>query len=238
MDNDPTKIAAQIMNNQTKNLFAAPAVAAKQVMTPPANGVPPPTKANLQTMLASQSAPTPQASATPDIFTQAKSKYPILNNPNISYKYSPNPGAQNYLEAFPPGESGDPSQPRPKEFPMDKYGIQVYKPDTKPIDVLGDVVSHFLVKTDPVVKSYYEDFQKSLTPQQTARLQEQYQYAQKNEGEKRSFGEWYQTSGLPAYFRGYAFQQWPDAQKYYTPQQLKKFDGMMQYLSTAKPQTK
>jgi hypothetical protein len=178
--------------------------------------------------------PTP----TPDILAQAKQMYPVLNNPNIYYKYSPRASnTGNYLETYPVGESGGPNDPRPKEFPMDKPGIEVYRKDTRPIDVLGDAVSHLFVNTDPTIKKYYQDFQKSLTPAQQKRLQEQYQYAQKNEGEERPYEQWLQISGLPSYFRGYAFKQWPNMddpkvqQQFYTPEQIKQFDAMMQYLS-------
>jgi hypothetical protein len=181
-------------------------------------------------------APSPSASAQPDIFAQAKQQWPLLDRPDIAYKYTPRSGPNvPYLEAYPPGEAGDASAPRPSQFPMGQYGIEVYKPTTRPIDVLGDVVSHFLVNTDPVIKSYYENFQQSLTPEQQERLQSQYQHAVQNGGEKRPYATWLKMSGLPAYFRGYAFQQWPNAQKLYTPEQLKNFDAMMQYLSGAKP---
>ena len=185
-----------------------------------------------------QSSPSPSASPTaspspsssPDVFAQAKTQWPVLNNPNIYYKYTPRSGENvPYLEAYPPGEGGAPDSPRPSQFPMDKYGIEVYKQTTRPIDVLGDVVSHFLRNTDPTVKKYYSDFERSLTPDQTARLHQQYQY-ETQRGEKRPYDEWYQQSGLPAYFRGYAFQQWPDAHKYYTQDQIQMFNQMMQYL--------
>lgn len=120
---------------------------------------------------------------------------------------------------------------------MNQYGIQVYKPDTQPVNILGDAVVHMMRYTDPVVKSYYDQFEKSLTPQQQAILQRQYAYHVANNGEKRPYQQWFEQSGLTQLFGGYAFggtKKWP--QSYYTPDQLKMFDQMMQYLKTAKPQ--
>jgi quinol monooxygenase YgiN len=89
-------------------------------------------------------------------------------------------------------------------------------------------------QNDPRVKGYYEQFAKSITPQQEQRLRLQYQHAQQREGEQRPYEQWREMSGLPAYFRGYAFQQWKDAAQLYTPEQLKMFDSMMSYLGGTK----
>jgi hypothetical protein len=179
---------------------------------------------------------TPAPKATPDIFTQAKTKWPILNNPELVYKYSPKAGSENYLETFPPGEQGDPSEPRPKDFPMDKYGIQVYKSNTDPINVLGDAVVHALRFTDPTVKSTYSQFEKSITPQQEAILRNQYQYYVAR-GEKRSYQQWRDTSGVTQLFGGRIFagkQEEPWPADWYTPEQNKMLEGLMKYLSRAK----
>ena len=156
-------------------------------------------------------------SAAPNVFEQAVSQWPVLKSIGAVSKFSPGQGDQNMLEFWPPGEGGSPDSPRPS-------------------DVLGDVVSHFLVKQDPVIAATYEQFTKSLGPEQQTILQEQYKYAIANEGEKRPFQEWLQSTGLPAYFRGYAFQQWPAEfnEKAYTPEQRQMFDQMMQYLQTGK----
>ena len=163
------------------------------------------------------------------VMDQARTEYPLLNNYDLQYKQSYGKG-QGYLEFWPPNETGDENQPRPKEFDLSKPGVEVYDPRTRPIDILGDVVSHHLINEDPTIKQHYEQFQSSLQPWQQQRLQEQYQYAQKNAGEQRPYDEWAKMSGVPAYFRGYAFQQWPNANEMYTPQQVQRFDQMMGYL--------
>lgn len=181
---------------------------------------------------------TTQPKATPSVFDQALQQYPILQNLNLAYKSSP--GAQPYmLEMWQPGNeySGTEEKPykRPKELPIDRPSIEVYSNKVRPIDILGDVVSHYMVEKDPKIKKYYNQFKESLTSDQKQRLKAQYEWAKKNEGESRAYAEWERVSGLPAYFRGYAFQQWPNPTLYYTDEQRKMFDEMMGYLSMPAP---
>lgn len=164
-----------------------------------------------------------------DVFDEAKRQYPILGSLGLAYKNNPG-GGQGYLEFWPGEETGTPERPRPKEFPMGQAGVEVFNQSTRPIDIMGDVASHHLINQDPYVKQHYQQFEQSLTPQQQGRLTKQYLYAKANEGEQRPYQQWYRMSGLPAYFRGYAFQQWDRPEEMYTPQQMQRFDKMMEYL--------
>jgi hypothetical protein len=170
-----------------------------------------------------------------NLLQQAQQQYPVLQRQNYGYveNFGGGPG---FLEHWAAGEGGAPDQLRPQQLPMGQMGLEIRDPGTRPIDVLGDIVSHNLVNTDPTVKGVYENFQKSMTPQQQRILQEQYQWAQKNEGEKGSFEDWKMRAGLPGFFRGYAFQQWPKEfnDQVYTPEQKQMFDQMMQYLRGGK----
>jgi len=166
-----------------------------------------------------------------NLMDQAKQQYPILKDLGLNFKYNPQMGGQSgMLEFWPGDEQGTPKTPRPKEFPIGSLGVEVFDKKTRPIDILGDVVSHHLVNSDPTVKDYYNQFKQSLTPDQKTRLQSQYQWAQKNYGETRPYQQWEEHSGMPAYFRGYPFQQWDDAASAYTPEQLLMLDEMMKYL--------
>lgn len=173
-----------------------------------------------------------------NVIDQALDQYPILKAQGVVGKMNLG-GGGGYLESWPEGEEGVSDGGlgglRPKDIPIDKFGVEVRDPKTRPIDVLADVVSHRMVKTDPTLKSAYDQFAKSITPEQEARLHEQYAYAQKNEGEKGSYDDWKQRAGLPAYFRGYTFKQWPDSftATAYTPEQKKLLDGVMSYLSAS-----
>lgn len=176
--------------------------------------------------------------SAPGIFDQAQQQYPILKKHDIQYRENfGGDQSGNMLESWPPGETGTPDRPRPQEFNSDKLGVEVFDPKTRPIDVLGDVVSHHLVEADPKIRGYYDGFVNSLEPWQHERLQEQYQHAKENEGEARPFEDWKQSSGLPAYFRGYPFQQWSKSEDMYTPSQMKKLDRMMGYLKEPGPQS-
>jgi len=174
---------------------------------------------------------TPTVTEKP-VLERAEEKHPVLRELGIKAieNYQPDRG---YLEFWPAGEPGHPTAPRPDVLPIDSRGVEIFKKETRPTDVLGDVVSHDLVNTNPRLKKYYEDFEKSLTPEQQQTLRRQYQHAV-SQGEERPFETWRQHSGLPAYFRGYAFEQWPaeDAASYYTPAQIEAFDEMNTYLRT------
>jgi hypothetical protein len=173
----------------------------------------------------------PGAAAPPSLFEQAQQQWPRALG-GVLYKETPRQGDA-ILEAWPPGEPGTEDRARPQDFPIDKYGIEVFDRErTRPADILADVTSHFLIENDPRIKDYYSTFVASMTPDQKARLHEQYEYAVKNEGEDRSEADWTRTSGLPAWFRGYAFGQWPKefTDKAYTPEQRAMFDDMMKYL--------
>lgn len=167
----------------------------------------------------------------PSLLDQARQQYPLLSNYDIAYKNNPG-GGQGYMESWPPGETGTPQQPRPAEFNPNRFGVENYKPTSTPTDLAADVVSHHLVNIDPQIKQTYQQFGASLQPWQEDIMRGQYQHAQANQGEQRPYEAWRAASGVPAYFRGYAFQQWPQDfnKQAYTPQQMNSFDHMMQYL--------
>jgi hypothetical protein len=170
------------------------------------------------------------------VLEQARKQYPILNDVPLAYKESPGAGNGRMLESWPPGEPGDEKYPRPKEFPIDQLGVENFSDKTRPIDILGDVVSHHLLKTDPTVQGIYSAFERSVTPSQEGLLKEQFKYAQQNLGEERDFDTWKEISGLPALFRGHPFQQWPNDfnERVYTPQQRQLLDKMMSYLQQSR----
>ena len=158
-------------------------------------------------------------------YEAALEQFPVLH----SQQLISGPGKQ--LEYWPPNEPGTPDRPRPDYIPIDQAGMEL-GPNATPMDILGDIVSHHMVKKDPVIKKHYESFKNSLTGDQKEQLQAQYNYAAKNQNETRPYAAWEKSTGLPAYFRGYAFGQWPAEfnQKAYTPAQRYHFDRMMDYL--------
>ena len=172
-----------------------------------------------------------------NLWEQAQEMYPYIAGDPVMYKESFGKGEGRYLEHWPANEEGDESSPRPKEFPIDKVGLEIYDPKTKPSDLAADYVSHSLVNTDPELKKYYAQFQETLKePGARKRLAEQYGHAVNNEGESRDYNTWLQSTGIPAYFRGYTFNQWPDEfnQQAYTGKQKKLLDEVKAYLSKPK----
>ena len=153
-----------------------------------------------------------------DLMQQAKSAYPYLRDKKFGFVSTPNEQDRRSLEFYAAGEPGSPEEPRPKELPLDMPGVQVFKSKVKPIDILGDYVSHHAVKSDPVIKPIYDEFVRTIDPNL---LQHRYEYDVKHSGEKRPLQQWAEASGIPSMFRGYTFGQWPSDfnDKIFTPQQ-------------------
>jgi hypothetical protein len=164
------------------------------------------------------------------LWQDALTQYPILGKQNIAYSYQPEdiknpPGG---LEFYDPKEDQ-----RPKGMPQGRQGIAVFNPSTKPSDLLADWVSHYGRKNDPTISRHYNMFVKSMTPKQKQVLQEQYQYAQKNFGEKRPFKQWAEVSGIPSWYRGHLFNQWPKefVQNMFEPAQIQMLNKIRPYLN-------
>ena len=165
------------------------------------------------------------------MFENAKKEYPYLADKNLAFKYSPS-GGRGFLEFYGPDETGSPEYPRPKDIPMGQVGVEVFNPKVRSKDILADYVSHYGVEQDPFLKERYQQFLGSFTPQQQETLKEQYKWYQNDPEfkETRPYEEWLNISGLPAFFRGYTFDQWEDAKEMYTPEQLKTLDAVRSYL--------
>ena len=156
------------------------------------------------------------------MFDKAQKEYPYLANKDISFAYTPTEGEQRMLEFYHPEETE-----RPEYMPPGKVGIEVFNTQTKPLDILGDYVSHYAVNTDPKLQQLYSQFGNQLDPNM---MQQRYQYHTQNFGETRPFELWMQMTGLPEMFRGYTFNQWENAKDMYTPQQLQTLDAVRSYL--------
>ena len=172
---------------------------------------------------------------------RAEQQYPFLQDKDLRVAYNPN-REQGMLEFYPPGEVGSEKYPRPEQFPIEKFGVDIRSPMTRPIDVLGDYVSHYGIYTDPVLMASYKEIEKSLTKDQKNHLKSLYEdykrgyFLDKNgnkvelkgQKETRPFEEWLDASGMPGFYRGNIFNQWED--KYYTPRQLELFSQAKKYL--------
>lgn len=165
----------------------------------------------------------------------AADNYPIIKKAGAvaAVRSSKMAGDDRKIEFWPPGEKGTKEHPRPKGLPLNRPGVELFGKNVKPSDVAADIVSHYLVHTDPALKAEYGNFVRSFaTPEAQARLRKDYEWAQKNEGEKRPFTKWAAETRIPAYFRGYVFQQWPESayKEMYSPEQLDQLQQMSRYI--------
>ena len=163
-----------------------------------------------------------------NLWKSAQSKYPILKNFDVQYAYRPpdyDPAIHGGVEFLSPDETE-----RFEGMPVGKIGIAVYDPKTSEIDLLGDMVSHHMVNEDPKVKGVYDEFVKTLTPEQWAELKAEYAYEnpEAKPGEVTLPQDWIDRVGYPSAFRGYLFNQWPTDQ--YTNEQKKLLDTLKPYL--------
>lgn len=166
-----------------------------------------------------------QYMATDPSMRDTAAQYPALASTafGMGFKRSPADSADGrVLEYYPKGED--------YSFEPNRPSIEVFG-DVSPRDIAADIASH-QPDIDPVVSQTYKSFQGSLSPAQQQKLHEQYKWAQDNAHEQRSYDDWESASGLPAAFRGYAFEQWPKDfnDQFYSNDQKASFDAMMKHL--------
>ena len=156
------------------------------------------------------------------IADEAYEQFPRLKTYGFQFMDSRgDPSAANrHLETYPADERDNPMPGKPT--------IRQFNPKASPKDFLGETL-HILPKIDPYVGSLRDYFVRSMTPQQQAQLRRQYEYHRQNYGEQRPFNQWAEVSGIDAWFRGHVTGQWPADM--YTPEQLKMFQSLEQYLS-------
>ena len=168
---------------------------------------------------------------TTDIFDKALEQYPYLQDKNISFTYIPDEDPKaGVLEFWQPNDPGGDKYQRPEEIPLDSIGIEMRSSKTRPIDILGDYVSHYAVEgADPTLTKIYQEFIKTIPEKQQ---RSRYEYAVNNENEDRPYETWKQMVGDPGMFRGYTFDQFPkeEINKMYSPEQLALLDQAKEYL--------
>ena len=163
----------------------------------------------------------------PNLLEQARTQYPYLKDKEIDYMFTPTPGDTRKLEFYGPEETQ-----RPEQLPAGRVGVQVFDPSVRPIDILGDYVSHYGVQQDPRLAGYYQQFGQSLDPEL---MRGRYDFYRQQLGEQRPYEQWYEMSGLPEMFRGYTFNQFGEgAERLYTPEQLNILNQVRQYLGITK----
>jgi hypothetical protein len=139
------------------------------------------------------------------------------------------------LESWPIGEEGSSDIRRPMSLPISRGGIQM-NPErlTSAKDVVADWAGHIANNPDepafdPKLADIYSRFVQSLDPKL---LKKRYEYDVANGGETRPFATWANSSGIPALFRGYTFNQWPNEfnNKVFSPEQKRIMDEARSHL--------
>lgn len=171
-------------------------------------------------------APAPPADFGGALLSRAEKEYPYLSRSGLVAVTGKN-GGKRKLEYWPAGEPGSASIPRPSGIPLGSAGVEVFDGSVSPKDLLADYVSHEAVNSDPELKRMYSEFAASVPDEL---MRERYEYHRKNFGEQRGYEAWKERSGMPEYFRGYTFDQWPNAKRMYSPEQLQKLDTVRGYL--------
>ena len=162
------------------------------------------------------------------LLADATARYPFVkfHNPMVTI----GTGQDDYAETWPTGETGDKQYPRPANFPIDRIGIQVFRPQAFGANDLAAEMLHI----DPYANSTRDMLMRSLTPGQVATLKKQSgDYRQSVDmglGEDKAM-----SNAIDSAMRGYTVGQWPqsanDAMQY-NPQQRQMLDSLKSYMTT------
>lgn len=173
-------------------------------------------------------APVQQPDYRQSILADATKQYPFISqyNPIVTVGQ----GNDAYAETWAADEPGDQSYPRPKDIPLGRFGVQVFKPEAfRPADLAAE-----FLHVDPIANETRDRLLKSMTPAQIQKLkQASNDYAESIKlklGEQRAI-----QNAVDSALRGYTTGQWPDeanAQMQYTPAQKQMLDGLRGYMTT------
>jgi len=164
------------------------------------------------------------------LLQQAQQQYPFVSqyNPQVVLGTG-----QGYAETYPVGETGRPlgggKFSRPSTLPIDKVGIEIYKPkEFTPRDLAGE-----LLHIDPVANKIRDQLIKTWTPEQVKKLQEHALDFDMTLAEGRPLQDAIKNATDSA-LRGYVVGQWsPEVDKSfnYTPKQMKLLDELKNYVT-------
>ena len=115
-----------------------------------------------------------------------------------------------------------------EDSPTGEKMIDIFDPELQGEELQNAIVGEFL-HSAPELSKEFDDLRSLLqnlkTPQQHQDDLYRYEYAKENFGEERPFEKWLDVSGLDAFIRGYAVNQWEP--EYYTDAQKIVIDQMM-----------
>ena len=165
------------------------------------------------------------------LLRDAVKQYPFIakHNPMVALGSG---GSENYAETWPADEEGDAANPRPKEFPIGRVGVQVFKPNAFKA---SDLAAEFL-HIDPKANAARDALRKSMSSDQLAKLKKEAadygESIRSGQSEDRAV-----QNAIDSALRGYTTGQWPkeaNDRMNYSPQQRKILDDLKQYMVTGK----
>jgi hypothetical protein len=167
------------------------------------------------------------------LISKATQEYPFISQHKPVVFTGTGPG---YAEIWPAGEGGPPdaqgNDTRPNNVPIDKFGIEVRRPDAfTHYDLAGEVLH-----IDPYAREISDKLAKTLSPEQIKTLQTQaldYQ-ASLDEGQSP---ERALQNGTDSAVRGYVVNQWPEqlnTNMGYQPVQKALLESLKSYAKTGK----
>ena len=152
------------------------------------------------------------------IFETAQKQFPYLADKDIAYRFAPQAAADPSYQSETYRAEDIPDWAKGRQA-----AIEVYNPKVSPADLLAEYVSHVARFDDPRIAPLYQQFAQTFqTPEMQTRLRQDYQEEQPTEdGKPTPFETYIEMNRIPAYMRGYAFQQWPQdfATRVLSPQQ-------------------
>ncbi len=165
------------------------------------------------------------------MLAKAAKDYPFISQHNPMVFMGADP-SRDYAETWPTMEEGGPDRPRPKNLPLGRVGVEVFRPDSFGASDLAAELLH----VDPVANTTRAQMLKMLTPAQIARLKQEARDYQstldRGQGEESAM-----RNAMDSALRGYAMQQWPAEANQamgYTPAQLQMLDALKRYVTTGK----
>ena len=181
-------------------------------------------------------APESQSNSNPyidSLMRKALQDYPFLSQ----HKPVVTMGAgEGYAQTWPPGEGGPPDEQgkdtRPTALPIDRLGIEIYKPNDFNHHALAGEVLH----VDPYAREVSDKLATTFDPRQLEVLKREaldYQHSlNTGQDEKRAI-----QNATDAAVRGYVVNQWPEEvnQEFgYSPVQRALLESLKNYTKTGK----
>jgi hypothetical protein len=168
-----------------------------------------------------------------ELLTKANETYPFLQRHNPAVIVNEG-GGKGFAEAYPKDETGTPLEgggfSRPKELPMGRIGIEIYKPEQfSHHDLAGEVLHD-----DPYANQTRDQLSKMWSKEQLPLLKEMALDYQATLDEGRPEADAIQNATDSA-MRGYVVNQWPTENNQrlaYRPEQMKLLNNLQNYMAT------